>query len=287
MFCYHNDYNLILQDRYNSIGKEFNLFSVVELPNFIERTNITQIIPVDDFKSLVKFNLYGNFTLIDKISYSFFYLTGLKSNHFIKNFNFDKDINSFFLSNYNKVNENSLEIYWKYTLDTKNIFKQFERDLCCQDFIPDLSIQIRGGDKVEESLTLGRTPSSVEQYLEICFDEIKKSGNDNLNIYIMTDTYSYFQIIKNRLLAVYPNIDIRSFVSSDQEGHLQSDFNSLDNSVKINSYYFFLYELEMLRKASICIGSFNSNIFYLGFLIRYQKNNKFISVDTTFENSFL
>ncbi|MFV7234927.1 hypothetical protein [Flavobacterium sp. ZB4R12] len=287
MFCHQNNYNLILQDRNNSIGKEFNLFSVIELPDFIQRTNIIITIPVENFKSLVKFNLFGKYTRREKVLYSFCYLTGMKSGFFIKNFNLDSEINSFFSSNYIKYAENSMKVCWKYNFEIKDVFKKFEQDFKCQDFQPNLSIQIRGGDKIEESLSQGVKPALVDNYLDICLDELKKIDKTNVKIYVMTDTYSYFKLIKERLEVFYPNADIRSFANPNQEGYLQADFNDLEIDTKIDSYYFFLYELEMLRKAPVCVGSFNSNIFYLASLIRYEQTSTFISVDSTFENSFL
>ncbi len=176
---------------------------------------------------------------------------------------------------------------WDYSFETKRIFKKFEKDLKCDDFVPDLSVQIRGGDKFGELLAKGQKISSINNYLDICLNELTKTGIKNPKIYIMTDTYSYFHLIKSRLLKIFPKSDIRSFVSPEQEGNIQSHFNDLDFKRKINLYYLFLFELEMLIRAPIVIGSYNSNIFYLAFLIRLKVTNHFVSVDTTFQNSFL
>ncbi|MFT6689218.1 MAG: hypothetical protein ACJAX7_002250 [Saprospiraceae bacterium] len=287
LFCHQNNYELILQDRHNSIGKEFELFSVIELPVFVNRTKTKTTIPVEDVKTFVKFNISEKYSIREKFLYSFFYLTGFKSRFFIKNFNHDSEINSFFSSNYSKSGENSMKLCWKYNSKTNDIFKNLEQDFNCQDFQPNLSIQIRGGDKIEESLILGVKHALVDDYLIICVEELKKIDKANVKVYVMTDTYSYFKLIKERLEEFYPNADIRSFANPNQEGHLQADFNALGIKTKIDSYYFFLFELEMLRKATVCVGSFNSNIFYLGSLIRYEQTNAFISVDSTFENSFL
>jgi len=286
-FCYKNNYYLILQDRNNSIGPEFCLFSVINLPEFIHRTTITKTIPIYNFKSLFKFNLNTKYSLFDKLFFTFCYLIGFKSEFFIKNFNTDQIINSYFSENFNKNNINTISNLWDYSLETKKIFQKFEEELKCEDFVPDLSIQIRGGDKLGELKVKGQKISSINIYVDTCLNELKKMSIKYPKIYIMTDTNSYFQFIKSSLLETFPNSDIRSFVSPKQEGHIQSHFNDLDIKQKINLYYLFLFELDMLRKASIVIGSYNSNIFYLAFLIRNKVTNHFISVDTTFENSFL
>lgn len=286
-YCDKNNYKLILQDQNNSIGSEFELFSVIELPTFVHRSKEIAYIPINSFDTFVKFNKRSDYNLTEKIYYSFCYVTGKKLGIFIKNFNRDKKIQSFFKCNYTKYVANSFLEYWKYNETTKAIFAQYDTDFNLKNYTPDISIQIRGGDKVSESLRRGVTPALIEDYFEIFSEEIEKIHTKVVNVYVMTDTYSFFKIIKERLEVVYPNVILRSLVKSECEGYIQEDFNVLDKQIKINSYYFFLYELEILRKSQLCIGSYASNIFYLASLITYLKNSKFISVDVEFEESFL
>lgn len=286
-YCDKNNYKLILQDQNNSIGSEFELFSVIELPTFVHRSKEIAYIPINSFDTFVKFNKRSDYNLTEKLYYSFCYVTGKKSGIFIKNFNRDKKIQFFFKCNYTKYVANSFLEYWKYNETAKAIFAQYDTDFNLTNYTPDISIQIRGGDKVSESLRRGVTPALIEDYFEIFSEEIQKINTKVINVYVMTDTYSFFKIIKERLEVVYPNVILRSLVKPECEGYIQEDFNVLDKQIKINSYYFFLYELEILRKSQLCIGSYASNIFYLASLITYLKNSKFISVDVKFEESFL
>lgn len=286
-YCKKNNYKLILQDKNNSIGSDFELFSVIELPTFVHRSTEIAYIPINSFNTLVKFNKRNDYNLTQKLYYSFCYVTGKKSGIFIGNFNRDKKIQSFFKYNYTKYVANFFLECWKYNDTTKAIFSQYDIDFNLTNYTPDISIQIRGGDKVSESLRRGVTPALIEDYYKILSEEIEKINHQTVNVYVMTDTYSFFEIIKERVEAVYPNVILRSLVKPKSEGYIQEDFNALDVQIKINSYYFFLYELEMLRKSQLCIGSYASNIFYLASLITYLKNSKFISVDVGFEKSFL
>jgi len=286
-FCDKNNYKLILQDQNNSIGIDFELFSVIKLPIFVHRSKEIAYIPIHSFNTFIKFNKRSDYNLSEKIHYSYCYLTGKKPGIFIKNFNRDKKIQSFFKYNYANYVANSFLEYWTYNETIKDVFAQYDIDFDFQNYIPDISIQIRGGDKVSESLRRGVTPALIEDYLSVCSDEIDKINNPIVNVYVMTDTYFFFKTMKERLEAVYPNVIIRSLVKTENDGYIQENFNALDKKTKINSYYFFLYELEILRKSRLCIGSYASNIFYLVSLITYMKDNKFISVDVEFEDSFL
>lgn len=287
LFCEQNGYELVLQDKYNTIGSDYNLFSVIEIPGFVKRTNNDTVIPIEDLKSLVKFNLYGKLPYYKKMYYSLWYVSGMNSEIFIKNFNHDQEINSYFISNYKKHIGGNLLTCWKYTEEIKNVFRKYDEEYKFENYHPDLAIQIRGGDKIEELRVLGVNKSSIDDYLKICFEELAKIEKFEISVYVMTDTFSFFQVIRDKIIAIYPNADVRSLADPSQEGYSQTNFEGLDRNVKISAYYFFLYELEMLRKARVCVGSFNSNIFYLASLIRYDKESKFISVDTTVKNSFL
>jgi hypothetical protein len=286
-YCDKNNYKLILQDQNNSIGSDFELFSVIKLPSFIHRSKEIAYIPIYSVNTFIKFNKRSDYKLSEKIYYSYCFITGKNKGIFIKNFNRDKKVQSFFRNNYASSVANSFLRYWSYNEIIKAVFAQYDIDFDCENYTPDISIQIRGGDKISESLRRGVTPALMEDYLNVCIAGIDKINHPIVNVYVMTDTYSFFKIIKKRLEAVYPTVIVRSFVKSEHEGYIQEKFNTLDKQTKINSYYFFLYELEILRRSHLCIGSYASNIFYLASLITYLKDSKFISVDVEFENSFL
>ena len=286
-FCHHHNIRLILQDGYNVIGNNFELFSVVKLPQLIERSNAKMVIPIEDYKSLFKFILFGNYKINEKILYSFSFIFGMKSELFLNHFNTDVKVNDFFLKNYRKNRSESLNICWNYNSLIKDIFDTYNTTYSMHDFIPDLAIQIRGGDKIEEVNRCGLFNASLDTYVSICINRIKDLNLENAKVYVMTDTFTYYAEIKSQIQSLYPLADIRSFVKKTSTGYCQEDFDNLDYSSKLESYYFFLYELEFLRKAATCIGSYNSNIFYLASTISYESSNIFIPVDTLMHESFL
>lgn len=287
LFCDLKALKLILQDRNNTISNQYELFSVVKLPPFVTRTNTKIIVPIEDLKTCAKFILYSNYTVVNKFYYSVIYLFGLRNSMFLKNFNFDKEINLFFLENHTQYTGDRMLKYWQYTDDMKSVFSRYDGIYGYIDYAPDIAIQIRGGDKVQESLTEGVKIASIDSYLDICSDYILKCAKEHINIYVMTDTYSYFIKVKENIELNHSNVTVRSMVTPDQQGYQQADFNSLDIEQKKESYHFFLYELEMLRKSPICVGSFNSNIFYLASLIRYRTSSEYVSVDADVLKSFL
>lgn len=283
-FCDKKGYNLILQDRNNSIGNDYSLFSVIELPLFINRSDTQAIIPIENFKTLAKFNLYGQYSWMDKLKYSFFYMANVKKALFLNNFNADAEINDFFLQNYEGSN---MLAYWRYGPELKCIFEKYDDDFGYKNYVPDISLQIRGGDKIAEAFDHGVKSAVVDDYLRACSFEIEQLNKPAIEIYLMTDTYSYFVYFRNLIKIKYPHVFVRSLADPKQEGYQQGDFNNLDKQIKINAFHFFLYEMEMLRKSPICIGSFGSNIFYLASLIKYNPEYKFLSVDLSLESSFL
>ena len=286
-YCFDNQKQLVLQDRYNTISNKFLLFSPIVLPSHVIRNTKENVIPVDNLKSLVKFIISREFSLRDKLKYSFFYCFNIESEQFIKNFNLDKEVNLVFNQKINQYRESVINKIWIYTDSTIKVFKEFDVKYDWIYYNPDLCIQIRGGDKIKETIEQGRSPVLLKEYFDLTLTELKTLSKPNPQIYVMTDTYSYYINIKDQILAHYPDACIRTLAKKNHEGYQQEEFNGLDLEKKMEAYYFFLYELEFLRKTSICIGSFNSNIFYLAFLISYNTTNKYISVDSTIEDNFL
>ena len=147
-------------------------------------------------------------------------------------------------------------------------------------------MQIRGGDKNKERIEQGFSENNLDLYYDLLVKKIIEFENKPIKVYLMTDTFYYFKIIKERLMILFPQVELRSLVKENHEGYDQNSFNNLDAITKINNYYFFLYELEILKSSKICIGSFNSNIFYLAYITGNPENN-FFSVDSSFDNNFL
>lgn len=286
-YCNHNGLTLNLQDRNNTIGVGFSLFSVVELPEFIKVISGDIVVPIENVKSLIKYILYDSSRLPIKLKYSLWYLTHYRRELFLSKFNSDKSVNSFFSENYKKFSGIGFSKYWRYTEKTISIFRDYDQNFGLESFTPDISVQVRGGDKLLEISEMGFENSLIDQYLEATILAVSQSQKVTLNIYIMTDTYSYFIYLKDRLLMLYPYLQIKSLAKDHQEGYSQDNFNVLNKQAKIDAYYLFLYELEKLRIAKVCVGSYTSNIYYLASLIKYDATNEFINVGKNLEDVYL
>jgi hypothetical protein len=287
LFCSETERQLVLQDRNNTISEDFELFSVVQLPHWIKRTNSIVIIPIENLKTLVKFILNKDYSLYDRVTYSLVYWLGRKKEIFLNDFNSNRAIKTFFAEEYKRhVGGKFLEL-WRYTSEVTEIFNGWDKTLSLEGYKPDIAIQIRGGDKVLEIENESSYASPIDKYIDVCIKELNNLEIEAPEIYIMTDTHSYFLEIKRKMKALLPNAKLRSCVKEDQGGYFQQNFNDSDLNSKIEQYHFFLYELEFLRKSKVSIGSYYSNIFYLASLLPYKKSTKFISVDISFEKSYL
>lgn len=287
-YCAYNNYDLIFQDRNNSISEDFKLFSPINLRNNIIRNKMVKTYPIYNWKTYLKFLINDQFSVNIRIKYAVFYIFNFEADIFMKNFNFNNKINSSFFKNISIYRGAFLNTLWSYNEETFKIFKGLDLKYDLIDYKPDISIQIRGGDKINERTEQGHQGNIIiDNYLRYLLKELSLINKDIPKIYIMTDTYSYYTSIAEKVLTLYPNAELKTLANNQQQGYHQEIFNELSVNEKIESYYFFLYEIEFLRKSKTCIGSFTSNIFYLTYLIPYLIESKFVSVDSTLENSFL
>ena len=118
---------------------------------------------------------------------------------------------------------------------------------------------IRRGDKIE---TQEDNYYNVKDYVKY-FNALNTDIN---TIFIMGDDYSVFTELNEK----FPNYNFLTLIDSEEDGHLQSDFNKKNNTKKEIAALNLLTEIEIARDCEVFIGSQKSNIFRL---IEYFKIN--------------
>lgn len=108
-----------------------------------------------------------------------------------------------------------------------------------------IGVHIRGGDKVTEHKLF-----SVDDYM----DKLK-SLSDCKNVYVATDDY-------NNIIAIqkYKDYNIYTLCESKSNGHVQSNFDSLNKIIKQEALIDLFADVNILSNATHFIGTYSSNI---------------------------
>jgi len=120
-----------------------------------------------------------------------------------------------------------------------------------------IGVHIRGGDKITEHKLF-----SVNDYVDTL-----KSLSDCKNIYVATDDYNNVIAIKN-----YTNYNIYTLCKPKSNGHVQSDFDSLDKNTKREALVDLFADVDILSDSALFIGTYSSNI---GMFLGMKKSESF------------
>ena len=123
-----------------------------------------------------------------------------------------------------------------------------------------ISVHIRRGDKINESQLV-----PVQNYVDTITSLNEKFPS---TIFVATDDVQSFEELRSALGSKYQCVYLER---SDQSGHNQRTFNSLDNNTRRRMTIEFLADLKIIFSSTLFIGSSTSNIFYL---TRYYRANQ-------------
>lgn len=123
-----------------------------------------------------------------------------------------------------------------------------DMEKCCGECCAHLSLeneyaacQVRGGDKITE----------VSLISPECYVEALRKNTDCKNVFVLTDDYSLFVRLQN----LAPDLRWYTFCMPQEAGYVNSSFSEMKLSEKKNQMVRFLASFEMLRHASLFIGS--------------------------------
>jgi len=120
----------------------------------------------------------------------------------------------------------------------------------------DLGVHVRTGDKIT-------TGEMKKIPLDFYLTEIKEfqtsSGLKKLSIYLMTDSVTVIAYFKKKADPSWVIVSIPSPITN-QDGHIQNQFNSYPIGMKMNAYIHFLTEIQILQSCPTVLCTFSSNI---------------------------
>ena len=123
-----------------------------------------------------------------------------------------------------------------------------DMEKCCRECCAHLSFgneyaacQVRGGDKITE----------VSLISPECYVEALRKNTDCKNVFVLTDDYSLFVRLQN----LAPDLRWYTFCMPQEAGYVNSSFSEMKLNEKKNQMVRFLASFEMLRHASLFIGS--------------------------------
>ncbi len=136
----------------------------------------------------------------------------------------------------------------------------------------DYGIHIRTGDKI----TTGEMKAiPFDSYIQATKEYQRISGKQTLNIYLMTDSQKALADFKAKADPSWTIYNLPSPIQN-QNGHIQSNYNSFSTDVKMAAFHHFLTEIHILKDASAILCTFSSNI---GRFIRLLTDSPIQSLD--------
>lgn len=136
----------------------------------------------------------------------------------------------------------------------------------------DYGIHIRTGDKI----TTGEMKAiSLDSYVQATKEYQVTSRKSSLTLYLMTDSQKVLADFKTK---ADPSWIIYTLPSPilNPNGHVQSNYNSLPTSVKMEGFLHFLAEIHILKDCSSILCTFSSNI---GRFVRLLTDSPIQSLD--------
>lgn len=136
----------------------------------------------------------------------------------------------------------------------------------------DYGIHIRTGDKI----TTGEMKAiSLDSYVQATKEYQRRWGKSTLAIYIMTDSVNALMNFKQKADSSWTIYNLPSPIQN-QNGHIQSNFNSFRSEIKMEAFHHFLTEIQILKDSSAILCTFSSNI---GRFIRLLTDSPIQSLD--------
>lgn len=155
---------------------------------------------------------------------------------------------------------------WRLSDNVKKRVKEIQESLSLN--CKYLALHIRRGDKL--------ISESEEMPISSYFEKVNLELYDK--IFVATDDFSVISEIRSYLLSVSHDMEIVTNTLESKAGHLQSDFNNIENKLLKNEIIDLLAETELLRLSDVFVGSFSSNIGRYVHLLRFGKNSYSVDI---------
>ncbi|KAI0565822.1 Alpha-(1,6)-fucosyltransferase [Gracilaria domingensis] len=130
-----------------------------------------------------------------------------------------------------------------------------------------LAVHIRRGDKAKE-----RPLVPLRRYVEA----IKLMQNSNGTVFIATDDGSVIKTMREQLAG---RRVVSVTAAQERKGHIQKLMNRMYLKQNEERVVALLAEIEMMRKATVFIGTFSSNLGRLVHVLRDQEAESSVSLD--------
>lgn len=145
------------------------------------------------------------------------------------------------------------DMIWRPRQDVAELIEVYWEKSGLQE--PFIAIHIRRGDKISES-----PYTSINKYLKAL-----EQFSILLPIYVASDDS---RVIKEFHEALPKHYDIINVMPNSLNGYDQHDFNSRPKQARWLDTVFFLFELDIMKRAEWFVGASPSNVFYLSQYLR-------------------
>lgn len=146
-----------------------------------------------------------------------------------------------------------------------------QRTLHMKDDTDFVGLHVRRGDKIKEVML-----PPLKKYA----NAVTLMASNQTTVFIATDDGSVLSPLQNMLS---PRPVVFMPAAMRRQGHIQGNMNRLFLKTNYERVIVLLAEIEMLRKATVFVSTFSSNLARLVHVLRWQDVNNSVSLDDRWE----